>query len=75
MTTKNEGVVDLNLCVSFEPQAIRDHFEGDDPDPTEGLTDKQLEDIGWYAIQADSLWGLFHELLQEAFEELKPERE
>lgn len=65
----NEVLMDANLCVSFEPRAIRDHFEVGDPDPTEGLTDDDLRKIGEYAIQADSLWNLFHELLVEAIEE------
>jgi hypothetical protein len=60
--------VDLSLVVSFEPDAIRAHFEGDDPDPTAGLTDAQLREIGEYAISADTLWGLFHELLVEAID-------
>jgi len=58
--------MESGLCVSFEPDAIRAHFEGDDPDPTEGLSDEQLRAIGYYAIGADSLWSLFHELLVEA---------
>jgi hypothetical protein len=62
--------VDVNLCVSFEPQAIRDHFEGNDHDPTEGLGDEHLKQIGEYAVSADPLWELFHELLVEAFEEV-----
>jgi hypothetical protein len=65
-----EPEADLTLCVSFEPQAIRDHFEGlGEADPTSGLTDEQLKAIGEYAIHADSLWSLFHELLQEAVDE------
>ena len=65
MTTMQE--MDVTLCVSFEPDAIRAHFEGDDPDPTQGMTDEQLRAIGHYAISADSLWSLFHELLVEGF--------
>ena len=65
----HEEMVDLSLVVSFEPDAIRDHFEGDDPNPVAGLTDAQLREIGGYAIGADSLWQLFHELLQEAVED------
>jgi hypothetical protein len=58
--------MDTTLCVSFEPRAIRDHFDGDDDDPTKDLTDEQLEKIGHFAIGADSLWEKFHELLVEA---------
>lgn len=57
-----------HLCVSFEPEAIRAHFEADEPDPTKDLTDEQLEKIGQYAIAADSLWAEFHRLLVEAVE-------
>lgn len=60
---------DLTLCVSFEPQAIRDHYEADDPDPTEGLTDEQLRKVAEYCISADSLWSLFHQLLRDALAE------
>lgn len=62
-------MMDTTLCVSFEPDAIRAHFEGDDPDPTQGLTDGQLKVIGQYAIAADRLWEMFHELLVEALED------
>jgi len=61
--------IDTTLCVSFEPDAIRSHYEGDEPDPTEGMTDKQLSAIGHYAIASDRLWSLFHELLDEALED------
>lgn len=56
------------LCVSFEPDAIRAHFEMDEPDPTKDLTDEQLEKIGEYAISSDSLWSEFHRLLVESIE-------
>lgn len=52
------------FLLSFEPDAIRDHFEADDPDPTEDLTDEQLEEIAMKALQDDKLYGVFHELLQ-----------
>lgn len=60
--------VDTNLCVSFEPQAFRDHFEGDDPDPTEEFTNEQLHAMGQWAIASDRLWELFHELLVDAID-------
>jgi hypothetical protein len=61
---------DWRLLVSFEPEAIRAHYEGDDPDPTEGLTDENLREVGEYAINSDRLWGLFHDLLEEALFDL-----
>lgn len=66
----SEGA-NLNLRVSFEPHAIREHYEGLDPDPTKDLTDEQLEKIGEYAMLSDQLWVLFHELLVEAFEDVE----
>ena len=61
--------MDTTLVLSFEPVAIRQHFEGDDPDPTEGLTDEQLRAIGYYAIGSDTLYEEFHRLLVEAIED------
>lgn len=51
--------------LSFEPDAIRDHFEADEDDPTEGMTDEQLEGIALDALQDDRLYAVFHELLSE----------
>lgn len=56
----------IPLRVSFEPQAIRDHFEGCDPDPTKELTDAQLSQVGEYALSAENLWTTFHEILLDA---------
>lgn len=61
--------MDTTLCVSFEPGAIRAHYEGDEDDPTPVLTDDDLRKIGHYCISADSIWSLFHELLEEAVTE------
>ena len=60
----------IPLRVSFEPQAIREHFEGCDPDPTKEMSDEHLAQIGEYALQADSLWVVFHEVLLEAMAEV-----
>lgn len=63
----------LEPCVSFSPQAIREHFEGRKPDPTAGMTDDELRAMGEYAISSDALWELFHELLVEALPVAKDE--
>jgi hypothetical protein len=64
MTIKNR---DLRLY--FTPNAIREHFECDEPDPTAGLTDDQLREVGWLALTDDSLYRTFHECLVWALEE------
>lgn len=61
-------VADTTLCVSFEPEAIRSHFEADDPDPTAGLDDAALREAGEFAVSSDALWSLFHQLLTDALE-------
>ncbi len=52
--------------LSFEPDAIRDHFEVDEIDPTEGLTTAQLDEIGQGCLQDDRLYRTFHEVLTDA---------
>lgn len=51
--------------LSFEPDAIREHFEVDEEDPTEGMTDEQLEAVALEALSDDRLYSVFHELLSE----------
>lgn len=51
--------------LSFEPDAIRDHFEADEDDPSEGMTDDELLDVAATALQDDRLYAVFHELLSE----------
>lgn len=51
--------------LSFEPDAIREHFEVDEDDPTEDMTDEELLAIGENALQDDELYRVFHELLKE----------
>lgn len=51
--------------LSFEPDAIRDHFEADEDDPTVSMTDEQLLTVGSDALQDDRLYNVFHELLRE----------
>lgn len=57
-----------DLRLSFTPDAIREHFEGDDPDPTEGLTDEQLADVGRHALTDEGLYDAFHESLTWALD-------
>lgn len=53
--------------LTFEPDAIRDHFEADeDDDPTKGLTDEQLDKIGQAALTDDRLYQAFHAALVTA---------
>ena len=62
----------LPLRLSFEPQAIREHFE-DDPDygaSVAAATDEQLAHIGMVALESDRLYEVFHELLCEGSDAL-----
>lgn len=56
--TETTPVLDgLPLRLSFAPDAIREHFDGDDDDPTVGLNDAQLAEIGAAALTDDILVG------------------
>lgn len=55
--------------LSFEPDAIRDHFEADEDDPTEGMSNDELLAVGQESLQSDRLYETFHELLAEALEQ------
>lgn len=70
-TTTEEVVTadGLALRLSFEPQAIRDHFDSDDPNPTTNLTDEQLARVGEIALQDDRIYEAFHRALDEALRE------
>lgn len=67
------GIDDINpdLRLSFVPKAIREHFECDDDDPTEGLTDEQLREVGLIALTDDGIYRAFHESLVWALDEVK----
>lgn len=57
---------DQTLRLSFEPQAIREHFEGDEgplADLVAIARDEDLRRIGESAITYDSLYRVFHEAL------------
>jgi hypothetical protein len=68
---------DSALLVSFEPQAIRDHFEDSDEwgDFVSALSDDELREIGARAVENDQTWKTFDETLITALEALaeKPE--
>lgn len=57
-----------DLRLSFTPNAIREHFESDEVDPTEGLTDEQLVEVGRLALTDDRVYRAFHEALVWAVE-------
>jgi len=54
---------DVSLRLSFAPDAIREHFEADEPDPTAGMTDEQLRAVGEAALTSDLLYREFHDAL------------
>lgn len=61
-----KDVVDTTLVLSFEPDAIRQHFEGDDDAVAvwvESATDAELKAVGHDCISADTLYREFHRLL------------
>jgi hypothetical protein len=62
---------DSSLLVSFEPQAIRDHFEDSDEwgDFVSALSDDELRDVGMDAMQNDQTWKTFDETLITALAE------
>jgi hypothetical protein len=54
----------VNVNISYEPQAIRDHFESDDDDEVqdllESVTDAQLYDTASDFLQGDAVYKDFH---------------
>jgi hypothetical protein len=67
--TPTDDVIPYDLRLSFTPDAIREHFEGDEPDPTEGMTDEQLTEVGRTALVDEGLYRAFHESLTWALTE------
>jgi hypothetical protein len=61
---------ELLLRLSFSPTALREHFEMYDPDPTAGLSDEQLREVGWAALSDDRLYEVFHAVLADALEDV-----
>jgi hypothetical protein len=62
----------LPLILSFEPDALRDHWEGEE-DLT-GLTDHDLAEIGLMALCDDALWNAFHYVLDVALTDFREDR-
>lgn len=71
----DEAPIPWDLRLSFTPDAIREHFEGDEPDPTEGMTDEQLAEVGRTALTDDMLYDAFHGALVWALDEERGESE
>jgi hypothetical protein len=56
-----------NLAVWFTPSAIVDAFDGEENELAQwvrGASEAQLASIGEACLSADSLWRLFHELIE-----------
>lgn len=66
MAIKNQ-----QLRLHFTPDAIREHFADDDPNPIEGMTDDQLRQVGWLALTDDALYRAFHDALCWSVAEIK----
>lgn len=60
------------LALSFEPQAIRDHFDGDDDNRSEWIanaTDEQLREVALECLSGDVIYNAFHESLRLAVDD------
>lgn len=64
---------DLPLRLSFGPDAIREHYEDceEGDDPTVGLTDDDLAQIGEWALNDQCLYEAFHNALESAITEYR----
>ncbi|MGV8845789.1 hypothetical protein [Tessaracoccus sp.] len=70
--TENVAYIDgLPLRLSFEPSAIREHYEDSDVDVS-ALTDEQLALVGANALGEDNLYRAFHDALTITLEDLFP---
>lgn len=60
----------LPLRLSFEPDAIREHFDADDGfEHVESMGDTDLAAVGETALCDDRLYRVFHEVLVSALTE------
>lgn len=65
--TQFPAIHGLLLRLSFTPDAIREHFEGDPiSDHLDTLTDDALAQIGFDALTDDRLYEVFHQVLTDA---------
>lgn len=65
------SIVNPNLILSFEPEEIRNHFEGGAPgaEAVADMTDDELVDVADRALEDDRLWATFHEILVDAVQD------
>lgn len=64
--TSTDHENDTRLALWFTPQAIRDHYDGDDTAEARWVstaTDDQLADVGSSCLGDDVLYRTFHEVL------------
>jgi hypothetical protein len=62
--TKKNTIRDEDLALWFTPQALRDHFDGDDSEVAEAVLnadDDTLREQGQDALSSDILYSVFHE--------------
>lgn len=64
---------DTSLALWFTPQAIRDHFDGDEgplADAVRDAPEDKLREVGAMALGGDSLYAEFHRLLKVCAEDV-----
>lgn len=70
---KKEGAEDSKfLAVWFTPQAIRDHYVGDDSPAAEWVreaSEETLISIGLTCLDYDQVWETFHYVIDDAVTE------
>lgn len=69
---EHKNTAEERLALWFTPQAIRDHFDGDEGtvvDWVHGASDDELRALGEECLGADTLYSEFHRLLVEVGEE------
>jgi hypothetical protein len=54
---------DYSKAIWFTPDAIRDHYDGTEDNPTIGMTDEELKIVGRTALQDEYLWDVYSEVL------------
>lgn len=57
---------DAYLVLFSTPQAIRQHFEDDPNDPTQGLSDDDLREAGEAVVGSEALYDAWHDALVAA---------
>lgn len=61
---KKNTIRDEDLALWFTPQALRDHFDGDDSEVAEAVLnadDDTLRELAQGALSSDILYSVFHE--------------